>query len=155
AAEIVFPPAKAAYTVRSVFLADAATGDRTWVSVELATPLAVKPGETPTIRAGDLKLVHAPVPGRWGSATDYAWGKVYDATFGGAPFAAPGVWYAAYGSAPGAEPLPDSGYARTAVPNDPAHWAPDVDGQVGDVVNVQAIGFAAATAAQGQCGWLG
>jgi hypothetical protein len=154
AAAIAFPPAKAAYTVRSVFLADAATADHTWVSVELATPLVVKPGDAPTIRPGDLKLVHAPVPGRWGSATDYAWGKVHDAAFGGSPFAAPSVWYAAYESGPGAEPAPGTGYARVAVPNDADHWMPDVNGQPGDIVNVRPIAFPAASATQGQAGWL-
>ena len=55
--------------------------------IELATPLVVAQGATPTISAGALTLANVPSGGIMGGYTNYGWGKLYDCIYGGTAFA--------------------------------------------------------------------
>lgn len=148
AAAVVFPAATAVSTVTAVGLADAPIGGNLWSVMELATPLSVAIGDTPTINVGGITVANVPAGGSFGGLSDYGWTKVYDCMYGGTPFAVPSAYYAALSTAKmtraSASPTEPSGnnYARVAITADAAHFKVTPDyGQAGDVNNVLPIAF--------------
>ena len=145
---LTFPAAVTAYTVAGVALFDAPVGGNIWATIQLARPIAVPVGATPTIAAGALTIANVPSLGSFGSFTNYGWGKLYDMIFGGVPFTVPSTWYAGLSttaltrqSTAPAEPT-GNGYARAAVANNTNHWTPNVtSGQPGDTYNGVAVSF--------------
>src|SRR5262249_21706138 len=67
-----FPAATKAYTVKSVWLGDPAGSGR-WYVWNLASPLVVNVGDTPTIPIGAMTFSNVPMPGSTGGYTDYGW----------------------------------------------------------------------------------
>jgi hypothetical protein len=122
AAAIAWPAATAAYTVQAVALYAGPSGGTPWAVVNFPAPIAVAPGQAPTIAAGGLAFAHVPYAGHFsGGLTDYGWGKCLDAAFGGAALGAPASWYPALSTAATskattspAEPS-GNGYARPAL----------------------------------------
>ncbi len=161
-AAITFPAATGTYSVRSIAIMASPTAKQSIAVLQLAQPLIVTPGMTPTIPAGALTITHVPYSGHFaGGMSDYAWGKVYGLFFGGASFTPPTTYYAALSTAPLsktatslAEP-PGNGYARQALPNTPATWAVvgsnNFYGQAGDARNAASIAFPAPTGPWGRC----
>ncbi len=157
---ITFPTATGAYTVQSIGLLTSPTSTQPVAVIQLATPLVVAAGTTPTIPVGDLTFTHIPYAGNFaGGMTDYAWGKVYDLFFGGTSFTVPSTWYVALSTAAVSktttsltEPMGGS-YARRAITNNSTNWlvadSNDFYGQSGDARNAAAIAFPAPTAAWG------
>jgi hypothetical protein len=153
---ITFPTATGAYTVQSIGIFPSATAQQAWAVIQLASPLAVSAGTTPTISSGGLTFNHVPYTGHFsGSMTDLAWGKVYDLLFGGVALTPPTTWYAALSTAAVSrtttsltEP-PGGGYARKAITNSSASWlvggSNDVYSQPGDARNAAAVVFPAPT----------
>jgi hypothetical protein len=150
---ITFGTATAPYTVKSIGLVDPATG-QTWATIQLASPLNVTIGMTPTISSGALTFTHAPLPGgQFGTLTDFAWGKLWDYAFRGTTFAAPPTFYAALTTAATGKATTTltepsgNGYARVAATNGATQWStlqftsPTLTQQYGDAVNIVAIAF--------------
>jgi hypothetical protein len=146
---VTFPAATAAYTVYAVALVDDAGNN--WCEIQLAAPLSVGIGQTPTISSGNLTFARTPFVAPFGGPTAYGWGKMVDAAFGSVSFTAPGTWklalstvaYAAATTSP-TEPV-GNGYAQASVTNDAAHWFVDGTAPSCDVGNAQAIAFASPT----------
>ena len=156
---ITFPAAVNAYTVSGIALFDAPAGGNIWATIQFPQPITVPAGSTPTIAAGTLTIANVPSLGSFGSFTNYGWGKLYDMLFGGVAFAVPSTWYAGLSTAAlnklSAGPTEPSGngYARAAISNDTAHWAPNVtygaSGQAGDTANNVAISYPTPTGSWG------
>ena len=157
---VTFPTATGAYTVQSIGLLPSPTSTHPVAVIQLATPLVVAAGTTPTIPLGALTFTHTPYAGNFaGGMTDYAWGKIYDLFFGGSSFTVPSTWYVALSTAAVSrtttsltEPVGGS-YTRTAIANSPTNWlvadSNDFYGQTGDTRNAATIAFPAPTAAWG------
>ncbi len=160
-ATITFPAATSSYTVQAISFFSTQTGTRSFLTLQLATPLVVAQGTAPTINLGALTFTHTPYTGTFaGGMTDYAWGKVYDLLFGGVSFTVPSTWYASLSTAAlsrttttlSAEPS-GNGYARAAITNNATNWlvpySNDYFAQAGDARNGVSIAFPAPTAAWG------
>jgi hypothetical protein len=156
AVAVTFPVTSQAYTVDSIFLADAPAGGNVWAVIQLAQPLTVNPGMAPSIPVGALTFTHVPSPGApWGTLTDYAWSKLYDLIFRGSSFVLPATWYAALATTAVsrsttalAEPT-GNGYARAAIANTAQNWVQPLYSQSGDVLNTNAITFPVPTGSWG------
>jgi hypothetical protein len=155
---ISFPTATGAYTVQSIALFPSPTSTQAWAVIQLASPLVVSAGTTPTI-SGGLTFSHVPYSGHFaGAMTDFAWGKVHDLLFGGTSFTPPATWYAALSTAAVSRSTtslaePPSGYARKAITNSSANWlvggSNDTYSQPGDARNAAVVTFPAPTATWG------
>ena len=154
AAGLSFGTATQAYTVQSLFLADAPTGGNVWAVIQLAAPLSVTIGMTPTVASGALTFTNTPLPGTgWGTLTNYGWGKLFDLAFLGSPYLMPATWYTALAMAAVTKATTSltepsgNGYARAAVANNTANWTTVPNGdqaefqQYGDGINANAIAF--------------
>jgi hypothetical protein len=162
-AAITFPTATAPYTVNAIsFFPSTSNTNGAFLTLQLATPLVVAQGTTPTINLGALTFTHTPYTGSFaGGMTDYAWGKVFDLLFGGVSFTAPATYYAALSTAALsrttttlAEPS-GNGYARATIANNPTNWlvpySNDFLSQAGDARNGVAVAFPAPTGSWGSC----
>jgi hypothetical protein len=157
ATAISFGTATKAYTVQSIYIADA-TG-AVLVTIQLASPLNVTVGMTPTIASGALTFTHTPLPGfQFGCLTDYAWGKLWDYFFRGAAYTPPAQFYGALTTAPTGKATTSltepsgNGYARVA---SGANWftystqQQPITQQYGDVTNAAALAFPTPTGSWG------
>jgi hypothetical protein len=121
AAAVTFGTFAAAATIRSIFLMDEA--GIVWAHINLASPLSVGIGVTPTINSGALTFTHGFLPGTFGGLTDFGWGKVLDKLFRNTAFTVPTTFYHALSTAAvtktttGLTELSGGGYARVAAVN--------------------------------------
>ena len=161
ATSIAFGTATAAYTVKSLGIVDAATG-QVWATIQLATPLVVTVGMTPTINSGALTFTHTPLAGgQVGCLTDFGWAKLWDYAFRGAAFTAPTTFYACLTTAATSKTTTSltepsgSGYARVAATNDATRWSTigamnqTTTQEYGTATNVVALAFPTASGSWG------
>ena len=147
-AAISFGTATTAYTAKSIYIA---SGGTVFATIQLAQPLNVTVGMTPTIPPGALTFTHVPLPGsQFGCATDYAWKKVWDYVFGATTYTPPSQFYAALTTAPTGKTTTSltepsgNGYTRLACGT---NWfsyntqQQPLAQQYGDVTNAAALAF--------------
>ncbi len=165
-AAITFPTATGPYQVQSIMFFPSATANTAWATIQLASPLNVTTGSTPTISSGNLTCTHTPYPATAtgaisGGKTDYAWGKCYDLIFGGTTFTPPATWYAALSTAAVSKTTTTltepsgNGYARVSLTNNTTNWGVgqgnDTYRVEGSVVNALPLAFPSPTGAWGVC----